>query len=965
MTVTAELAKRSHRLEYVLCIEGIGWPVNVADLSSGFAGDVFVDADLDGDIATQLGGDVTVHKGLRMPSSISDRFDPETNTYSAGGLTFDIIDLDDTLRDTIRPLRPGKTQSANKIFQLKVALTLGATTVDLEASTVGSSTEPAGGDVIWVGGREAIKLGTKSTISGGFRYTSSTRAYLGTPLGSYDYRSVPGGQFTHRVETICYLDNPFWNDRTVILFAHVPGEANTELVRIYTGRLRDLARADYGLEWKISTVAQSFNGLNRMHVPMRGWAVAKNGLEVVGWAETDFTTSWGLTSSLRLIGFDLETPDADHFNDFGMGSVYTYRTAVGGTANAVTEAFGADSSEPQSETAEIDTGPVYDDTKYIANSILKIGDYYMRALWKPETATIAANINVPMSVLFFEPSDIRGAQVPRFQGGEPVTFCLDNMQEIAAYNRFTVNGVIRRNIVDVLLIFLTTMPTEYYVADAAASGTTTTVNFTSPGWAADQWAGYALHCVEGTNKGQARLITGNDSDTITVDIAFSASTHSGNQYQIRNSIYDVLPIGWGLGVHNSQIDIAQMEDLRDKYCVGLEVGKFVIGSEDKIDLWSVLEENICKPYGLMLYTDRLTGSLSLRWMNEPLSDGVDETYVTVSASDILPGSLRDFEMMARAPISEIQLFTRSQWALTVAVPIGAPGQTIDVEVARGTIAAFDSKPAITTIRQMDVAQQFQDLDAMQVYAMFNDYSQTSELVKLLLVRLLRRASPPPETTLSLDIRHVVSIQAGSLIMVTAGSGMNADNPYALHGATSTSGWSNQLCRVISTSINLSASQPSLECRVQVLSPVVGAKIAPAVQVNGKGGTGAGGDPYYFAIADSNAYINNAEDLYDYTDWSTIGVGDRLELRLMSGAFVEGPFVVASFGANEASTPAAASTAQINVTTSITNNTWTGGRYLTFSPWTDSNSANMENHAAFADAANETLGAGNDAAKEWA
>ena len=111
------------------------------------------------------------------------------------------------------------------------------------------------------------------------------------------------------------------------------------------------------------------------------------------------------------------------------------------------------------------------------------------------------------------------------------------------------------------------------------------------------------------------------------------------------------------------------------------------------------------------------------------------------------------------------------------------------------------------------------------------------------------------------------------------------------------------------------------------------------------------------------YINTPYSSFDNVDWTGLKTSDRIELRTGDGAYVEGPFVIASFGSNESAAAEDANDAQINVTASITNATWTG-TYVTFSPWVAaSNTANMDLFAAFSDAANENLDG--DDPKEWA
>ena len=50
MTIAASLSAAAHSMEYVLCIEGLGWPVDEADLAQGFRGTLLASADINSDI---------------------------------------------------------------------------------------------------------------------------------------------------------------------------------------------------------------------------------------------------------------------------------------------------------------------------------------------------------------------------------------------------------------------------------------------------------------------------------------------------------------------------------------------------------------------------------------------------------------------------------------------------------------------------------------------------------------------------------------------------------------------------------------------------------------------------------------------------------------------------------------------------------------------------------------------------
>lgn len=1005
MTVASQISKRSHQIEYILCIEGIGWPVDEYDLSSGLDGDYFVTADLAGDLNSQMQSG-TPRFGLELPRSIGDRFDPETNDYSSGGLGFSVVDVDDILKTLIRPLRPSDNDSGNNtLFGLSESLARDSDTVKLTASVVGTSVVPSAQDVVWLGGREAVKLGSRSGPSGGvYTYSSCTRGHLGTPRGSFDPRGVGTGQFAFKTGTLAYLENPFWHDRRILLFLHVPGESSANLVRIYTGRLRNLVRASHGAVWEFQSVAEKFGGVSRYYEPFRNWRVKENSFSNQQYGQLAATNNPGagtlqdwqeipttqVETARRVVTIDVDGDDVDSYDEIGLAIMYAYRTVPGGTAGAVGQ-ISSGFTAPQTETESISTHPHESDTKEMISGIVKIGDRYSRALWKKPNDT-SGNADPGMNRIVLE--GVTPELGNRFRGffedGEPVKLCLDNREQSSTYNRFTVNGEVRSNIIDILLMFLTTMPNEFEIFDATSGGDVDAVNNSAASWSTNEWAGYAIHCVEGPNKGESRVIVSNTSTQIVPDVDFSSASHSGNEYQIRNSIYDVLPLGWGLGIPNERIDLDTFEDIRERYVSDCHVGQFVIGDADEISIWDTLVRNIMQPYGIMPYIDRGTGKLSARWMGSILDDGIEESYLAIGNTEILPGSFEEFDMMPRVPMSHIRLLTRGEFSWGVPATqsasggstSGAPWQTglgsggssgnnrfNNYDSGTAIVPNLDGDPDVVNIRQQEIRQHYarSDLGTLEVEAMFNSIRNSAPLQSLLLARLLRQASPPPETTLNLDIKHVTSVQAGTILSVTASS-FNVPDPYdrATSAAGLSTSYSGQLCRVLSSSIVLSRSQPKVECRVQVLEAINAAKIAPAVVVTAKGGTGGEGDPYYFTVGGGSTfdeYINQPPSEYDYLDWTGLKVGDKIELRSQSGALVEGSWAIESFGFNEAATTEDALSAQINVDSSISNTSWSG-TYVTFAPWDQgNNSSNMEGFAAFADSTNEDIDG--DDAKEWA
>ncbi len=962
MTVAANVAAHTHQAEYILCVEGIGWPVDEHNLASGFHGAVFSTGDLAGTLASVLG--CTVYVNLEVPRAVSETYDPRSLKFSRGSCTFNLRETSDSfLLSTIQPLlRTGKSG----VLQAALAYN------DLEVRIDNATTTWNTGDVIWVAGQEAIKLGTRTNVAGSiYRYPSSTRAYVGTQRGKMDPLPTGLSAFTWPVDTVIHGFNRYWYDRRCLLFLHIPGEAATECVRLGGFRLRPPRATNQGVEWVLPTVTdpmglvppsvRTFGTVNQVFVnqfinpdgslvELRYYDKSQDQAGVQVATSIDGAN---LVTARRLLNIWTNPQGTNHaaYPLYALGYQYAYRNRTTGGTAGVRTAIDTNDTLPQAATETIDGK-----TRRLVWTLMRVGkENFVRAMFKHyQSATSAIEPNYHMVQASVAAFDLGSNYVDLFTEGSEIEFFLDNHIDFE-HNRYVVNNSIdsAHNPINVLLCHLTTMPNEFYIGDTAAGCTSSALNFTAPGWTTNQWAGYALHCVEGSNLGEARVIVSNDSDTLTVSPAFTNAPASGLEYQIRNSIYDVLPLGWGLGVHNKDIDIASFERVRDDLIGNEKLGRFAI-SEKQIDqLWALLYNNICLPYGIFIYTAIGTGKLSARYIgSETLQDLLDETYVSVTSADIL--ELGDIDLAPRAPTREIILKTRN--AAKVAVGYHA------IKIYRGNdddwfaIAAADREvreqgeieiPIRT--QELDDIYAASDLGTLKVTAMFNSIADAAPLITRLTGKLRREATPAPECMITLPIKYLVgsnSIQAGSLISITDTTVWNPINPY-----TGSRGWSGMICRVLSTEFSF-GRRLGVKCKIQLLDTITAGKIAPAAIVTSKGND-ANGD--YVVVQDSN-YTNNSLS----KDWYGFAVADRIELRDLNGAYKEGAEVIKAFGSNQASTPQAASDSRIYI-----NGTWasaiSAGDYVTFSPWSGSNTSNMDTYAAYASAAG-TLTGGDDGRK---
>lgn len=917
MTVQAELNGDAQSLEYIACIEGIGWPSDIHDLTAGWQGTVMVSADQAGTLAAILtdGAEVfscAVAGGLIPPSAFSDSIDPVTMEFSLGAADFDVVNPGAWIDDVISPRKDTEQTGAEGAGRLQTALTYQSTTVDIYWVNPGGTTDPLDqNDVAWIGGREAVLLGARAVNAPGFRYTGCTRGYLGTPRGTWDARASWQGQRLFKVDTTVYPFNPFWRGRRVAIFAHVPGEARGNCVRVFLGRLTNVKRQGHGTVWAFSATADAFLGHRRVREAAQYAAKSLVGPLTDGRMYTFFR--------------DAENVVQDGVQQYSAYYMYRYRTVPGGSAlPGVTE------YAPQAEIGSItlpEIGDVLGDNLALAQTLVKVGGDALVRLLAHLPTVVGSGVDYRH---FF-------ATVVKNPGawtklGDPVVWLLDTLQDEAGPNRFTVNNIVRHNVIDQALIWMTSCDSEFFRADAAAAGTTTTVNFTAPGWMTDQWVGYALHCVEGTNKGQARVITGNDADTITVDTAFSAATHVGNEYQIRNSIYDVLPWGWGLQIHNVDINIDAWEDLRDRYLPDAVVGKYAVGDDPETDYWDLLVENLFRPYGIMPYVNRATGKLKPRFIFSLTTDAAFETLTAVTDADLLPGSFEDLDLLPRQPVTAIEITTRQS------------GQPL----------VSEGGGPLLTIRAGDAELHYDanERGKMEITALLNDEDSLGELGAMHVARLRDLVKPCYESTIYLHNRLMLLVQAGSLLSITS-TACAVRDPY-----TNTAGLSSRPARVLSSRVRVEPGGETLvECRVQLLDPVDSARVAPACDVTSKGAVGP--DEYF--VIDWDNYVDEPV-AYTVTDFMLFRAGDRVELRDVTGALKEGPFTIVDFGSNHSSDPTTADQPWIFLLEVIAS-AIVAGDYLTFYQWDNSSTANMELYSAYADVTDEELGAG-DAPKEY-
>jgi hypothetical protein len=958
MTLPTELAKGNQSLEYFITIEGVGWPSDWADLTSGFDGTVWTTSDINSDLASTLG--CTVKFGLDLPDTISDEIDPKTCEYKIGGLDFTINDSDDWWAENFTPRETASYNTA--IFDDAAGLRWYDTDVKLTQGT------PNEGDLIWVAGRECIKLGVEALIGGGpeTSYTGSTRGYLGTQRGSSLRRLANNAEgFFHGfwpVGTPVSDVSRYWWNRKVALWAHVPGEAVGLCQLLWFGKLRSINSSVLGVDFDFSCSGDFLNILSRTVSP-KAWKISQDTSPQVG---TDLVADLGstlhtnnerLSINTRRLLFDGPVHEGEEYGgedqgNYALMAAYRYRSEPGNLNDAIaTWHTGTVQAHSDATGKRLDSFVLLDDKDII---------FMIREDPTPTNPklVIAENISrVGTTELGTVPNQLAGGaqeiaigQSFNYDNGTKAKFLLHNHCDNAISNRFRLgryaNTRVSRNPINLLLFFMCSMDDCLWNGDNVAGGTTSAIKFAATNVANDFWIGRALFAMEGNDKWEVRTITDNDATDITVARAFTGPYAAAKEYQVRNSQYDVLPLGWGMGIDAKYIDIDAFEQLRDSYFSDAHVAPFVIGMEDEINIWNFLKENICKPYGILLYFDRDTRKIKPRYITHaPGLDDIDG-YATLAGSDIV--ELGNINHHFSNPVGKVILEVRSKTKKIVGASV-APGQTYSnsyyapiTEVVAEPIGGEVDRIILRT-KEVDCAFSDSELDSVTVKAHLDTLDTLNSLVEHLLGMLGAYVNPPPVWDPGVMVSKWSDLTPGRIVSITW-----ADAP--IDPFDGGRGWSGLVGRVLKTSLPLSGDSLVCSVTMELHSPLERSLLAPAAIMNGVANDGGLG---VLQVNDNDL----ATDPENNVDWYGFAVGDTVEWRDATGAVIES-HTIDSFGANHAATPEAANSSVINTTANVVA-AFTADDYVTFQPW-GSATTRMEDYSAYASSTG--LLGGVDAAK---
>jgi hypothetical protein len=386
---------------------------------------------------------------------------------------------------------------------------------------------------------------------------------------------------------------------------------------------------------------------------------------------------------------------------------------------------------------------------------------------------------------------------------------------------------------------------------------------------------------------------------------------------------------------------------------GAQVGKFIIGTQNDIDIWELLKKNILGPYGITLYLDRSRRQICADYVGEPLGDGVIDDYVAITEKHIK--GTGDLDNNFRDPIRAVELEVRAIENKVVGIKEVISGNLYEAVLGK-VPALFGGATTKITInpREMESAFSDYDMDSVQMSALFNTEKDAAAVVARLTGLLGQYVVPPPVWSGPLDIELFPQLHCGSWVII------NWNTPeYPVNPLTGQQGWTNVVGRVTRLAPPVGGGL-TFDVSIELFQTILGGRVAPATQLVSSGNDGHGD---YFTVTES-AYSHNAPLMKDWWFWE---VGDVLEWRSESGARKTASsgtgYTITGFGTGFASTPDTAVGNRIYVAEAITPMVFITD-YLTFFPWEDGQADRKELYSALADAT-LTLGAAGDLARRYA
>jgi len=945
MTVAASLAAGNTQIEFILCVEGIGWPTNEFTLASGFDGDVFVSADFNGTLATDLG--CTIHKILNVPSGISDSVDPMHSKYVCGGMQFSIVD-DSFLLTALTPFRTG--------YETTLTSVLPYTTTTIR---IDDGTNYAAGAVAWINGSELVLLGTKANVAGTvYDYNSSTRGYLGTRRGPKFNREQTSAGLRWEVGATIFSHDRYLHGRRVLLFLHAPGETVGNCLRVYSGTVQSMHIENTAGLWTIETTSEDVATMASDIITPKGWVIDRD--DIRAYAATTTYENWGnneyearttypitynrnLAIGLNWSEFNFGDP-VPQASIYGMRAAYNYRWEVGGTAGMIAAA---------STSTTIQALDDEDISTYIQAENGNIISLEKRSTSFAVAGPAAHNyFSVSATITAVE----AGSTGVHDLSGQRIKFLLSNLSDDYQRNRFTINRrgytsiAVSRNAIEVALMFLLSMSDEFVLADAVGGSTTSNVDLGGSAIPSnDFYNGYALFAVEDDNKYQARVILDcTAAGVVVVEKPFGNTPTAGGQYQIRNSIYDVLPFGWGMGIHHKYVDIASFERVMARLGTGADLSKFMIGAGDKIEMWKLITESMLAPFNVMLYMEQSTGQITAKYIGEAFGDVFfeEEAYQDLDTSNIIEVGNTNYQLTK--PVRSINCKVRGAVNVPVAnFPI--TGGSFPTDVGRQTIGAplVGTSTAVLQYRSDEISSAYGDRLSSSVNfdLQFHSILDGGALEPFMVGKLKRYAIAPPIIDLVVDISLLAAVRAGMYVNLTL-----ATWPVSLYESTRGISQSGLILES-----NVSFETGTIALSVQVLPSYSFGKIAPAAVVTSKGND-AGGD--YVVVTDdsfSQWASDSADDVIKQKDWWFFQVGQQLTLRDQYGVDQEDLGEIIGFGTTVVSDPTAATSSRIYFTAGIARVIATGDYVTLYQNWTATEHDNYSAYGsttAVVDGANE-------------
>lgn len=836
MTWVSDTEGRSATPYHIVGIEGIGW----LDSTDSY-GTLYTDAP-----SASVGTGTFQSRLLQTPVYGDERVNLFDGVTDLGGGEIELHDQDGALTSLFAFLRTtGITAFLHTDYE-----PLSADGKTLQFTPVAADTTPFPASSVIYLDAETIKLGTIS----GTTYINCVRGYLGSTAEQHIalYGETAGDTPIALPKAYSYLPN--LEGRKIAIWSSYVGAALSEVQRVFLGRIVTLVQNEdttYRITYTTDNVVTSKykSSLGRIGKVSEDSVMDTGVLDLQVLVKCEYSKSSYVSDELRAM---LQ----NRGNLYRIGDSAIYR-AIEGYYRSDTEIklelvpySGVEKGE-ESRTYTKGT-PVY--------VILSTNEYLGQNINYHDKPVLPFELNA-----YGETTRRAGTRAlyGDFYGG-------------TAY-------AVSRNPIDLFLALATSDPdgrpkyTSTLSAAIAIGDTTATI--TGATFTTDQWVGYALFArktATGSTDVLTRRITSNTATVLTFTPSSGVACASGNAIEIRNSIYDLLPLGFGWGLRPENIDCTSFEAIRDRYLSAVDLKHIYLGGTFKDDLKSWAEKSLWKLLGCYTYT-AVDGRMRLAVMAPPLPGVSLTTYTTA-------------HILERGQLN----YNFANTIKEVHIKYGINGKT-DYNIT--SVSNRNSLNYPFAHKTVSITSDFMSADAESV--LIDLAVRLVELYEL----------PMPYIDITFDIR-MRTVTVGSYLKLTLAN---------VPDITSTTlGWTAKKCLVVGRKFNFSEKQESITFTLAFFDSQAGnyTYIAPCCNIT------AWDSVNKILTVTQNMFLPPSSAGSENADTNNFAINDRIK-------------IITSAGANKATnanyvTAKTATTVTLNA--EPTAYTWASGDTLTFADY---------------------------------